>query len=154
MILVGSRCALRLKYVSFFGVLSVHLITNLLTCFGWVGCSISGNGARTASFSPTFSCSLTVECAHRCNLCRLLRLNVVKYLRCCEIRFFLNDHYVILFIAKLRHSYMDGDTNVLAKFGCISCPFNLAGLMCLRALSMLRPYLALKITPFRNCVGN
>ena len=30
----GSHCALRLKYVSFFGVLSVHLGINLLSCFG------------------------------------------------------------------------------------------------------------------------
>ena len=30
----GSHCALRLKYVSFFGVLSVYLGINLLSCFG------------------------------------------------------------------------------------------------------------------------
>ena len=56
-------------------------------------------------------------------------------------KFFLNDHYVILFVAKLRHSYRDGDTDVLAKFGRISCPFNLAGIdvsssfICVMALS-------------------
>ena len=77
-------------------------------------------------FFPTFSCSLTVECAHRCKLCCLLRLNVVRSSRCCEVGFFLNDHYVILFIAKLKHSYTKGDTDTLAKFGRISCPFNLA----------------------------
>ena len=81
----GLHCALRLKYVSFFGVLLVHLGINLRGCFGWVGCSISGNAARTAPFFPTFSCSLTVECKHRCILCHLLRLNVVKCLRCCEV---------------------------------------------------------------------
>ena len=51
---------------------------------------------------------------------------MVKCLRCCEVRFFLNDHYVILFIAMLRHSYKSGDTEVLVNFGRISCPFNLA----------------------------
>ena len=30
----GVHCALRLKYVSFFGVLLVHLGINLLACFG------------------------------------------------------------------------------------------------------------------------
>ena len=30
----GSYCALRLKYVSFFGMLSVHRGINLLSCFG------------------------------------------------------------------------------------------------------------------------
>ena len=137
----GSHCALRLKYVSFFDVLLVHLGISLLCCFGWVGCSLSGNGALTAPFFPTFSCSLTVGCAHRCKLCRLLRLNVMKCLRCFEVRFFVNDHYVILFMAKLRHSYTNGNTEVLAKFGRISCPFNLAGIdlswsfICVMALS-------------------
>lgn len=52
----------------------------------------------------------------------------MKCLQCCEVRFFLNDHYGILFIAELRHSYTNGDTDVLAKFGLILCRFNLEGI--------------------------
>ena len=92
-------------------------------------------------FFPLFCRSLTVEFAHKCKLCRLLPLNVVKCLRCCEVKSFLNDHYDILFIAKLRHCYTNGDTDVLVKFGRISCPFILAGIyvsstfICVMALS-------------------
>ena len=66
---------------------------------------------------------------------------MVKCLRCFEVSFFVDDHYVILVMAKLRHSYTNGNTEVLAKFGRISCPFNLAGIdvsssfICAMALS-------------------
>jgi len=143
---LSSYCPLPLKSVWFFGVLLVNLRMNLVGWLGWFSCSMSGNGVVQYRFS-SFCCSLAVEYAYRGNLRLCDRRSFALYRTGMLTLMIIMSHCLQLNLD--LYLYRNGDTDVLAKSGRVSCPLTnrldtltARGLHCLRPSSVLSSYLS------------